>query len=60
MVAAVVAAVAAVVAASWVRWRLGEREEDRVSRWQYTWQEGVLILYNSVTLRGVGEYQPKG
>ena len=37
----VAAVVAAVVAANWVRWRQGEREEDRVSRWQYTWQEGV-------------------
>ena len=25
-----------VVAASWVRWRVEEREERRPSRWQYT------------------------
>ena len=25
-----------VVAASWVRWRVGEREERRPSRWQHT------------------------
>ena len=36
----------AVVAASCVRWREGEKEEARVSRWQNAWEKGANCAGN--------------